>query len=481
VTPARRWSALALIVSAQFMVILDVAIVNVTLPTIKTDLGFSSATTLQWVVTSYAILFGGTLLLGGRIADLLGRRRMFMAGMALFAASSLLCGLAWSAGSLIAFRAVQGLGGALLVPAALALLMTIFPEGRDRNIALGVYGAAFGSGGAVGNVLGGVITTYAHWSWVFFLNVPVGVAALVLAPFLLAESRAELPVRHFDVWGAVSITSGLMLLVYAMTRATAHGWSSPGTVGLIAAALALVGLFVWIERRSPSPLLPLRLFRLPTLAAANAVAAIIGSWAFAAGFTLSLYLQEVLGYTPLQAGASFSAWAISVIVVSNLSRFVIDRIGLRFTLTIGLLTSLTALTILLRLPEHGHYFWDLFPAFLIGGAGTGLSVPPVTIAALSGVGASDSGVASGLINTSRQMGGAVGLALLSSLAALSSSHYAAAHGVSASSIPALDHGFQVALLALAGLLGAAAVIAFTFVRPRRVRVREAALAEAEQT
>jgi EmrB/QacA subfamily drug resistance transporter len=472
----RRWSALALIVSAQFMVIVDVAIVNVALPSIKADLGFSSAS-LQWVITAYAILFGGTLLLGGRISDLVGRRRIFMAGMALFAASSLLCGLAWSAGSLIAFRAVQGLGGAMLVPSALALLVTIFPEGRDRNIALGINGAAFGSGGAVGNVLGGVITAYAHWSWVFFVNVPIGVAALALAPWLLAESRAELPRRHFDVAGAASITSGLMLLVYGLSRATTHGWGSPGTAGLIAAALALVGLFLWIERRSPSPLLPLRLFRLPTLPAANAVSAIIGAWAFSGGFILTLYLQDVLGYSPIQAGMAFCFWALSVAVVSNLAHYVIARLGLRLTLTIGLLGSLAAVALLLRLPEHGHYFWDLFPAFVIGGAGTGLSVVPVTIAALSGVGPADSGVASGLLNTSRQIGGAVGLAVVSSLAALSASRYAAAHGVGASSAPALDHGYQVGLLVIAGLLCLAVAIAAGFVRPRPAPVPEPALAD----
>src|ERR671930_1467677 len=221
----RRWSALALIVTAQFMVILDVAIVNVALPSIKADLDFS-ATNLQWVISAYAILFGGTLLLGGRLADLLGRRRVFVAGLALFALSSLLCGVAWSEGSLIAFRALQGLGGALLAPAALSLLMTIFAEGRERNLALGIYGAASGSGAAVGVLLGGLLTSYLSWSWIFFINVPVGIAAIALAPILLREGRADLGHRHFDVAGAVSVTAGLMLLVYALTRATSDGWGS---------------------------------------------------------------------------------------------------------------------------------------------------------------------------------------------------------------------------------------------------------------
>src|SRR4051794_14405095 len=243
------------------MVILDVAIVNVALPSIKTDLHFS-ATSLQWVVSAYAILFGGALLLGGRLADLVGRRRLFVAGLLVFAASSLLCGLAWSEASLIAFRAIQGLGGALLAPAALSLLMTSFPEGRDRNVALGIYGAASGSGAAVGVLLGGLLTSYLSWSWIFFINVPVAIAAIVVTPYLLEEGRAELTHRHFDFAGAASITSGLMLLVYAMTRATTDGWGASSTLTLLAAAGVLVAAFVVIELRSPSPLLPLRIFRL---------------------------------------------------------------------------------------------------------------------------------------------------------------------------------------------------------------------------
>src|SRR6201993_1872553 len=238
----RRWSALALIVTAQFMVILDVAIVNVALPSIKTDLNFSQ-TNLQWVVSAYAIMFGGALLLGGRLADLLGRRRLFVTGLALFAASSLLCGLAWSEASLIGFRALQGLGGALLAPAALSLLMTRFAEGRERNLALGIYGAASGSGAAAGVLLGGVLSSYLNWSWIFFVNVPVGVAAAVLAPVLLAESRPDLGHRHFDLRGAASATSGLMLLVYGLTRATTDGWGAPITIGLLVAAVALIGSF----------------------------------------------------------------------------------------------------------------------------------------------------------------------------------------------------------------------------------------------
>src|SRR6478672_111843 len=237
-----RWSALALIVTAQFMVILDVAIVNVALPTIKTDLGFSQAS-LQWVISAYAIFFGGALLLGGRLADILGRRRLFTAGLALFAASSLLCGLAWSESSLIGFRALQGLGGALLVPAALSLLMTIFDEGRERNLALGIYAAASGSGAAAGVLLGGLLTSYLSWSWIFFINVPVGLAAIALTPVLLGESRVDVFHRHFDVPGAASVTAGLMLLVYALTRAGSDGWTAASTLGLLAGAAALIGAF----------------------------------------------------------------------------------------------------------------------------------------------------------------------------------------------------------------------------------------------
>src|SRR3954447_5998401 len=256
-----RWSALALIVTAQFMVILDVAIVNIALPSIKTDLGFSQAN-LQRIISAYAIVFGGTLLLGGRLGDLLGRRRMFIAGLGVFGATSLLCGLAWSESSLIAFRALQGLGGAMLAPAALALLMTTFAEGRDRNVALGVYGAAAGSGAAVGVVLGGLLTSYLSWPWIFFVNVPVALAAMALTPLLLRESRAENALRHFDVAGATSITAGLMLLVYALTRATTDGWTSPATIGLLTASAVLVLSFIVIELRSKAPLLPLRIFRI---------------------------------------------------------------------------------------------------------------------------------------------------------------------------------------------------------------------------
>ena len=464
--PQRRWSALALIVTAQFMVILDVAIVNVALPSIKADLGFSQ-TSLQWVISAYAILFGGTLLLGGRLADLLGRRRLFIAGLALFAGSSLLCGLAWSAGSLIAFRGLQGLGGALLAPAALSLLMTTFAEGKDRNVALGIYGAASGSGAAAGVLLGGVLTSYVSWSWIFFINVPVGLAAIALTPVLLRDSRADLQHRHFDFAGAASVTAGLMLLVYAMTRATSDGWASRTTLSLLAGAAVLVLAFVLIELRSPSPLLPLRIFRLRTLTAANIAMAIVGAVAFSEFFLLTLYLQDVLRYSAVQSGVAFVAFALTVVVVSNVAQAAVRRLGVRPTLTAGLLASAASVAWLTRLPVDGHYFWDVFPAFVLGGAGMAFSFVPVTIASLTGVHRSDAGVASGLINTSRQIGGAVGLAAASAIATTASNDYATAHAVTASSGAAVDHGLQTALYALIGMLLFGALVVATLVRPVR--------------
>jgi EmrB/QacA subfamily drug resistance transporter len=470
VTKQGRWSALALIVTAQFMVILDVAIVNVALPSIKTDLGFSQ-TSLQWVISAYALVFGGTLLLGGRLADLLGRRRLFITGLSLFAVSSLLCGLAWSEGSLIGFRALQGLGGALLAPAALSLLMMRFAEGRDRNVALGVYGAASGSGAAAGVLLGGLLTSYLSWSWIFFINVPVAATAILLTPLLLRESRAELPHRHFDFLGAASITSGLMLLVYAMTRATSDGWGSAATLMLLAGSAALVLAFVGIELRSRWPLLPLRIFRLRTVSAANATMAIVGAVAFSEFFLLTLYLQNVLHYSPVRAGAAFAAFAVTVVIVSNLAQAIVARLGVRATLTAGLLVSAGSVAMLTRLPVNADYLTDLFPAFVLGGVGMSLSFVPVTIASLTGVERADAGIASGLVNTSRQIGGAIGIAAASAIAATSTSNYVDTHtGVIASSAVALDHGLQTALYALTALLVAGAVIAATLVRPAPLHV-----------
>src|SRR5438270_189953 len=300
----RRWLALAVIVTAQFMVVLDVAIVNVALPSIRTDLNFSQES-LQWVITAYAIMFGGVLLLGGRLADLLGRRRLFMIGLALFTVSSLLDGLAWSEASLIGFRALQGLGAALLSPAALSILTTTFREGRERNLALGIWGAASGSGGAAGVLLGGALTSGLSWSWIFFVILLVGALVLGLSPWLLRESRADLRHRHFDFAGAATITGGLMLLVYAMTRATQHGWGTGETIGLLAAAAALVVAFFGVEMRSKAPLLPLRIFRLRTLTASNVSGLLMGGAIFSQFFLLTLYMQEVLHYSAIKTGVAY--------------------------------------------------------------------------------------------------------------------------------------------------------------------------------
>ena len=308
----KRWFVLAIIVAAQFMVVLDVAIVNVALPSIKTDLHFSQES-LQWVITAYSILFGGVLLLGGRLADLLGRRRLFVAGLALFTVSSLLDGLAWSESSLIAFRSLQGLGAAMLSPAALSILTTTFKEGRERNLALGIWGAASGSGGAAGVLLGGALTSAFSWSWIFFINVPAGVLVLALVPFLLKESRADLAHRHFDAAGATSITGGLMLLVYAMTRAAQHGWATGESIGLLAGAAALIVAFVVIEFRSKAPLLPMRIFRLRTLTSSNISGLLLGAAVFSQFFLLTLYMQQVLHYSALKTGVAYVALTLSII------------------------------------------------------------------------------------------------------------------------------------------------------------------------
>jgi len=458
-----RWIALAVIVAAQFMVVLDVAIVNVALPSIKTDLHFTQES-LQWVITAYAILFGGVLLLGGRMADLLGRRRLFVAGLVLFTVSSLLSGLAWSEGSLIAFRALQGLGGGLLSPAALSILTTTFGEGRDRNLALGVWGAVSGSGGAAGVLLGGVLTSSINWSWIFFINIPVGAAVVALTPIFVKESKAELNHRHFDVAGAASITGGLMLLVYAMTRATQIGWGTAETIGLLAASAALVAAFIAIELRSKAPLLPMRIFRLRTLTAANITGFLVGSALFSQFFLLTLYMQFVLHYSAIKTGVAYLTLTLAIIVFAGVAQGIVTRIGVRRVLPVGLALSAAALVLFTQLPTDGHYFWNLFPGFLLSGVGLALAFVPMTIAALVGVTESDAGVASGLINTSQQIGGAIGLAAATTIATTFTNRYLDSHaGVSASSPAALNHGYQITFWVLAGLAALASVLAAVLV------------------
>jgi EmrB/QacA subfamily drug resistance transporter len=459
----KRWFALAVIVAAQFMVILDVAIVNVALPAIKTDLHFSEEG-LQWVITAYAILFGGALLLGGRLADRFGRRRLFVAGIALFTASSLLSGLAWSEASLIVFRAAQGLGGALLAPAALSILMTIFREGRERNIALGIWGAASGSGGAAGVLLGGVLTSYVHWSWIFFINVPVGVGLIAVTPMFVRESYAGLAQRRFDFAGATSVTAGLMLFVYALTRGAEHGWGDATTIAMLSGSAVLVAAFLAIELRSRAPLLPLRIFRQRTLAAANAAGVVIAAVGFSTFFVLTLYLQQVLHYSAIQTGTAFIAITLTIVAFSNVAQTLVTRFGARGVLVLGLLLNSASLAWLARLPVDGHYFRDVFPALVVSGIGMAFSFVPMTIAGLSGVHPADAGIASGLINTSRQIGGAVGLAAVSTIAASTSG--------SSLAPAALTHGFHVAFYTLTGLAVLGAVIAAVFVesRPRLAEV-----------
>ena len=465
-TSRRKGLALAAVVAAQFMVVLDIAIVNVALPAIKSDLHFAQAN-LQWVISAYAILFGGVLLLGGRLADVFGRRRVFMAGLAIFSISSLLCGVSWSEGSLIAFRAMQGLGGALFAPAGLSILMTTFAEGRERNRALGIWGAASGSGGAAGVLLGGFLTSYLSWSWVFFINVPVGIAVIAAAPIVLGESRGQ-EHRHFDVAGAATVTSGVMLLVYAMTRATQDGWGSVATVSLLGASAALLAAFVAIELRSPAPLLPMRIFRNRMLSGANATAAMIGAIAFSEFFLLTLYMQQVLGYSAIETGVGFVAVTFTIIVFSNVAQTLVTRLGVPAVLTTGLALDAVSLALFTQLPVQGHYFWNLFPAFLISGVGLALSFVPVTIAGLQGVERADAGIASGLINTSRQVGGAVGLAAVTTIAASYASTGAGATGLArvAAIDGGLTDGFQVAFAVLAGAAVAGALISAVMLRPR---------------
>jgi len=477
-TKDRRWIALAVLVAAQFMVVLDVAIVNVALPSIQTDLHFSEQS-LQWVITAYAIMFGGFLLLGGRMADLLGRRRLFIAGVALFTISSLLAGFAWSAGSLITFRATQGLGGALLAPAALSILTTTFAEGRERNVALGVWGAVSGSGAAAGVLLGGFLTSSLAWSWIFFINVPVGVALVAVSPFLLRESRAELGHRTFDFAGAFTVTSGLMLLVYAMTRATEVGWGSAETIGVLAASAALILAFVAIELRSKAPLLPMRIFRLRSLTGANVTSFLVGTALFSQFFLGTLYMQQVLHYSAMKTGVAYLPLTLTIIALAGVAQNLVTRVGVRRVLPAGLVLATAALVLLAQLPPDGKYFFDIFPAFLLSAIGLAFTFIPLTIAALMGVQESDAGVASGLFNTTQQIGGAVGLAAASTIAITFTGHYVDSHpGATALSAPALTYGFQITFYVLAGVAALAAVLSALLIEPKAA---EADVVELELT
>jgi EmrB/QacA subfamily drug resistance transporter len=457
---ARRWWALALLCSAFFMVILDVSIVNVALPSIQRNLHFAQGD-LQWVLSAYALTFGGFLLLGGRAADLLGRRRVFMSGVALFTLASLACGLSNSEGMLIAARAVQGLGAAILSPSALSIITTTFEEGSERNRALGIWGAMGGSGAAVGVLMGGVLTKWLGWEWIFFVNVPVGVTVLLITRSLVRESRAGHATRHFDAAGALLITSALVLLVYALTRANVVGWGSAETLGVLAASVVLLAAFVAVELRSKAPLVPLGIFlRLRTLTGANVVAFLLGGLTFAMFFMLSLYMQQVLGLSALQTGAGYLAVALTAIVSSGVAQALVTRIGVKPAMIFGI--SLMALGNLwfTQVSAHGSYAVDLLPGFFAIGIGLGFSFVPMSIAALAGVAPHEAGLASGLFNTSQQIGGALGVAVLSTVSTSRADHLLAAGTTRAAALTSgFDLSFWVAVgFAVAGLVAALLLI-----------------------
>ena len=461
-----RWPALAVLVVSQFMVVLDISIVLVALPSIKTALHFSQED-LQWVITGYAICFGGVLLLGGRAADLLGRRRVFTAGMSLFTVCSLLVGLAWSEASLIAFRCLQGLGAALISPSALSILTTTFAEGRERNRALGVWAAASASGGAAGGLLGGALTSGLGWSWIFFVNVPVGVLVVAMGPRILRESRAALARRHFDFAGAAAITGGLMLLVYVLTRATQQGWGSPSTIGLMVVSGLLIASFFIIEQRSKFALLPLRILRLRTLAVSNMSGLIQGAVIVSQFLLLTLYMQEVLHYSPIQTGVVYVPLQLTIIVFSSVTEALVTRVGVKKVLPAGLALSAVAFVLFARLPVDGQFVTDLLPAFFISGLGTAVVFVAMNVGALAGVRPADAGVASGLINMAFQIGGAIGVAAAVTIATTATANYVNAHpGVSTVSGAALTHGYNVAFWVLAGTAAAGALLAALLLESR---------------
>jgi EmrB/QacA subfamily drug resistance transporter len=468
-TPAsdrRRWIALILLCAAQFVVVLDASIVNVALPSIGRSLHFSEQN-LQWVVNAYVLVFGGFLLLGGRMADLLGRRRVFMAGLVLFALASLAGGLATSEGFLIAARAVQGLGGAILSPAALSIVTTTFAEGSERNRALGIWGAVAGSGGAAGVLLGGVLTDSLGWEWVFFVNTPIALVAALLAPRLIDESRSEARIRTFDTAGAVTVTAGLSLLVYAMVDARNAGWGSTQTVALLAIAVALLAAFVVIELRSKAPLVPFRIFRLPNILGANISGLLIGASLFSMFFFVSLYMQQVLGYSPLKSGFSYLPLALTIIVSAGVASQLVSRFGFKPILVGGMGLVAIGLLMFSRVPVDGTFAADVLPASLVAAAGLGFSFVPVTIAAVSGVRDDDAGLASGLINTAQQIGGALGLAVLSTISiSRTDDVMAAAHGARSELPRALTEGFSSAFTAGAGFAILGVVLGLVLIKGR---------------
>jgi EmrB/QacA subfamily drug resistance transporter len=458
-TERRKWLALGLLSAVQFMVVLDIAIVNVALPSIKVDLGFSQEN-LQWVISAYALVFGGFLLLGGRASDLLGRRRLFLVAVVVFTLASLFAGLAWSEASLIGARAFQGLGAAIITPAALSILSTTFVEGRERNIALGVWGAVGGFGAAAGVLLGGILTDALSWEWIFFVNVPVGVVAFTLAPFLLAESR-DAHVKKFDAPGAVLVTAGLSSLVYAITQAGQQGWLAGETLGFFAAALVLLVGFVGWELRHSEPLMRFGILQIRTVSGANVAGFIMGTALFAMFLMLTLYMQQVLGYSAMKTGLAYLAVAGTAIVWSAVAAQLVTRLGVKPVLAFGM-TALTAgLVYFTQVSVGGSYVVDLLPGFLLIGVGIGFSFVPISIAALAGVQPAEAGLASGLINTSQQIGGALGIAALSTIATSRTDDAVAA----GTALPAaLVDGFTAAFIAGVVIAALGIVAALTLIR-----------------
>jgi EmrB/QacA subfamily drug resistance transporter len=468
----KKWFALALILAVQFMTILDIAIVNVALPSIQVDLGFSQEN-LQWVISAYALAFGGFLLLGGRSADLLGRRRVFMGGTLVFTAASLLAGFAWSDESLVAFRALQGFGAAVITPAALSILVSTFKEGRERNIALGAWGAVGGVGAAAGVLFGGVLVDFLSWEWIFFVNVPVGVAALLLSPILLAESR-DTRAQGFDAIGALLVTAGLSLLVLGITQGYGWGWGSAETIAVFVAAAILLLAFVGWEQRAQDPLVPFSIFRLQTLAAANIVGFILGTALFAMFLMLTLYMQQVLGLSPLETGVGYLAVAGTAIIWANVAAAAVTRVGVKPALVFGMTMMTVGLLTFTQVSPGGSYWTDLFPGFLIIGLGMPFAYVPVTIAAVAGTRQDEAGLASGLINTSQQIGGAVGIAILSTIAVTTTTDDL---GAGTQQAVALTNGFAAAFWAGAAIAFAGVLVSLFLVRGSDLQHAEVGLVE----
>jgi EmrB/QacA subfamily drug resistance transporter len=438
----KRWLALVLLSAAQFVVVLDASIVNVALPTIGKALDFSQDN-LSWIVNAYVLTFGGFLLLGGRTADLLGRRRVFMAGLLLVAVASLAAGFAATEGQLIAARAAQGLGAAIISPAALSIVTTIFRDGAERNKALGVWGAVAGSGGAAGVLLGGILTDGLGWEWVLWVNVPVSLIAFALTPRLIAESRNTDEARAFDVAGAVTVTAALSILVYAVVDAESSGWGSSKTIGLLALAAVLLAAFVAIELRARKPLVPFSIFRIRTLTGANVVGLLVGASLFSMFYFISLYMQQVLGYSAIHAGLSYLPLALTIMASAGIASGLVTKVGYKPVLALGLLFIVAGLAWFSRVSVGGGFTTDILGPSLLAAAGLGFAFVTTTIAAVAGVDEDESGLASGLINTSQQIGGALGLAVLSSIA---TSHTASVLADGSGPKDALTEGFRIAFL-----------------------------------